>query len=610
MRITRSPSYKTIKTMFLLMATGLMATTPQASAAPMNKPAPQQLQVPTLSPDDSSLMLVWQAPEDTGDIVDYLVYSEGQLLGKASENNDRFSPAKPYINQFYANDKDRFSHRIVIQNFKVTDLKPESQYSFTVKALYADGTQSDASQSITAKTTPLPAVINITDFGAKGDSTTLNTKAIQQAIDACQPGCRLDVPAGVYKTGALWLKSDMTLNLQAGSTLLGSDDPADYPPAYRLYSYSTEMRPASLLNAIDPEHAEPGTFRNIRIVGPGVIDGNGWLRQKSAEIVDEVGNRLPQYISSNNREVHNDGILAKHQVAKAVAEGVPLQIAYGQRRSSLVTLRGVENVYLADFTARNPAFHGVMLLESHNVTANNLIHQTFDANNGDGIEFGNSQNVIVMNNFFDTGDDCINFAAGTGEKAREQPSMKGAWLFNNYLRRGHGAVVTGSHTGAWIEDILAENNVIYLTDVGLRAKSTTDIGGGARNITFRNNAMRDILRQPVILTLNYSDPNAKIDYPAAKEPAQFYNVLVQNVTVQGTLGDKPAIEIKGNSEKNAWHRQIHFNNVHFNNVPPTAISDLADSQFDQVTFSQLRGDDPWHFNAVRNVTVDGKPVAQ
>lgn len=169
--------------MFLCMATSLIATTPQVSAAPLNKQAPQQLHVPALSADDSSLMLVWKAPEDTGDIADYLVYSAGKLLGKASENNDRFSPAKPYINHFYANDKDNFSQRIVIQNFKVTDLKPESQYSFTVKALYADGTLSDASQSVTVKTTPLPTVVNITDFGAKGDSTTLNTKAIQRAID-------------------------------------------------------------------------------------------------------------------------------------------------------------------------------------------------------------------------------------------------------------------------------------------------------------------------------------------------------------------------------------------------------------------------------------------
>ena len=55
-------------------------------------------------------------------------------------------------------------------------------------------------------------------------------------------------------------------------------------------------------------------------------------------------------------------------------------------------------------------------------------------------------------------------------------------------------MVTGSQTRAWIEDILAENNVMYLTDIGLRAKSRSTIGGGTRNVTFRNNAMLDLAK--------------------------------------------------------------------------------------------------------------------
>ena len=76
---------------------------------------------------------------------------------------------------------------------------------------------------------------------------------------------------------------------------------------------------------------------------------------------------------------------------------------------------------------------------------------------------GNSEQITVFNSFFDTGDGCINFAAGTGEEAAKQEPQRGAWIFNNYTRRGHGMVVVGSHTGAWIEDILAEDNVANLT---------------------------------------------------------------------------------------------------------------------------------------------------
>ncbi|CNF00578.1 exo-poly-alpha-D-galacturonosidase [Yersinia nurmii] len=589
----------------LLIISGL-ALAPVTALAELK--APQNLQVPTLAYDENSIVLVWQAPEDNGQIVDYQVYSAGKLLGLASENNDQYSPAKPYINHFYANDKQQFQRKILMQNFTVQGLKPDTTYSFSVRARYADGSLSPDSRVMTAKTTALPQVLNIRDFGAKDDGKTLNTQAIQRAINSCKPGCRIDIPPGVYKTGALWLKSDMTLNLQAGSTLLGSENPTDYPAGYYLYSYSTVQRPASLINAINPDKTAPGTFRNIRIVGFGTIDGNGWLRAKTGEISDELGNKLPQYAASKNTKVHEDGILAKNQVEQAVSTGMDLKTAYGQKRSSLITLRGVENLYLAGFTVRNPAFHGIMNLENHNVVANGLIHQTYDANNGDGIEFGNSQNVMVFNNFFDTGDDCINFAAGTGEMAQQQEPMKGAWLFNNYFRMGHGAIVTGSHTGAWIEDILAENNVMYLTDIGLRAKSTRSIGGGARNVTFRNNAMQDIAKQAVVMTLDYADSNANLDYPPAKTPAQFYDFTVKNVTVNNQTGKNASIEIKGDSDKQAWHRLVHFDNVKFNRVMPTAISDLRDSQFNQVIFTQLRGETPWHFGAIQNVTVDGKPV--
>ena len=117
---------------------------------------------------------------------------------------------------------------------------------------------------------PSPRVFDALAFGAVADGTTLNTKALQRAIDRCGEagGGVVYFPPGVYLSGTLVLKSGVTLHLENGSTLLGSPDLADYPavvPGYR--SYTDQYTDKSLLYA---ENAE-----RIGITGRGEINGNG-----------------------------------------------------------------------------------------------------------------------------------------------------------------------------------------------------------------------------------------------------------------------------------------------------------------------------------------------
>ena len=75
-----------------------------------------------------------------------------------------------------------------------------------------------------------PKVFDITTHGAKGDGTTLNTRMIQNAIDACHAsgGGTVLVPSGVFVTGSLRLKSRVTLNIAKDAVLRGSTNIADY----------------------------------------------------------------------------------------------------------------------------------------------------------------------------------------------------------------------------------------------------------------------------------------------------------------------------------------------------------------------------------------------
>ena len=73
-------------------------------------------------------------------------------------------------------------------------------------------------------------IFDALDFGAKGDGSTLNTEALQRAIDqaAAAGGGTVWVPSGEFLTGGLVLRSRVTLHLEAGAILRGSTRVEDY----------------------------------------------------------------------------------------------------------------------------------------------------------------------------------------------------------------------------------------------------------------------------------------------------------------------------------------------------------------------------------------------
>ena len=152
-------------------------------------------------------------------------------------------------------------------------------------------------------------------------------------------------------------------------------------------------------------------------------------------------------------------------------------------------------------------------------------------------------------------------------------------------------VVAGSHTGAWIENILAEDNVADGTDAGLRMKSTNFMGGGARNVVFRDSALRNIVKQGFIFTLDYNDPNAKLDYQRSTIAGQFRDIRVSDVSVENA--GSAAIEVKGDSQHGAWHQGLVFERVRFSGQAKAKIDGLRDSRFAGVSFSDREPGNPW-----------------
>lgn len=114
------------------------------------------------------------------------------------------------------------------------------------------------------------AVHDITAYGAVADTTRLSTAAIQRAIDACNAagGGEVLVPAGDWKTGSIFLKSNVTLRLENGATLYGSTDIKDYIPVKTDYVSLRTHTPTIQLIYADKA-------RSVAITGQGTIDGRG-----------------------------------------------------------------------------------------------------------------------------------------------------------------------------------------------------------------------------------------------------------------------------------------------------------------------------------------------
>ena len=109
---------------------------------------------------------------------------------------------------------------------------------------------------------------NVKQYGAAGNGKTLDSPAIQRAIDAAAVhGGTVIVPAGTYLSGSIFVKSGVRLEIQSGATILGSQSIADYPMMPTRIAGIEMSWPAALVNVYG-QH-------NVAITGEGTVDGDG-----------------------------------------------------------------------------------------------------------------------------------------------------------------------------------------------------------------------------------------------------------------------------------------------------------------------------------------------
>lgn len=458
-------------------------------------PAPQ-----TLRSDEVTLL--WDKAADAGSHVTYEILCDGQPVGTTTK-----------------------------AHFTATGLTPAHDYVFTVRAATA------TSNPVPVRTKARATVVLVTAHGAVGDGHTLNTKALQAAIDACPPDGIVRIPAGVFLSGALFLKSDMTLEIAADGVLKGSVNPADYAPFIPNRFEGWEMSTyASLLNAGRLDRTGPANVRHLSIRGAGTISGGG------KTLSDAVRAEFP---------------------------GLP-----GVRsRGRLILLMNAADVEIAGLTLEETPCWTLHYIYSEDVTIRGLTIRS-DVFNGDGLDPDSSRNSYIFDCSFDTGDDCIAIKSGKNPEGNvvNRPT-ENVWVSDCRFLRGHGISI-GSEMSGGVRGVLVEDSSAGPLLNGLQIKGTKDRGGFVEDVTVRHCDLQQITVRTV---LGYNNDGA-----AAPTPPFFRNFRFTDLDLSKADPAKPVILVNGFEAEG--HRTAH---VTFDRLSLPAGAKVVVDQAEDVTFTDL-----------------------
>lgn len=319
-------------------------------------------------------------------------------------------------------------------------------------------------------------------YGAVGDGTTLNTQALQKAIDAAaRRGGVVALAPGRYLTGSLFLKKGVTLRLDKGVTLLGSQDIQDYPEIPTRVAGIEMKWPAALLNVLDQD--------NVAIVGEGTVDGQGqpfwdhyWALRKEYE-----------------------------------AKGLRWIVDYDAQRPRLLLLSNASNVTLKGLTLQRSGFWTVHVLYSKNVTVDGITVRNNLGGHGpstDGIDLDSSSYVLVQNADIDCNDD--NFCLKAGRDAdglRVNRPCEYVLIQHCVAGAGGGLLTCGSETSGSIRHVIARHLRATGTKNGIQLKSATNRGGTVEDIV-ADDIQLDAVRVPLTITMNWNPAYSYSELPA------------------------------------------------------------------------------------------------
>jgi len=421
------------------------------------------------------------------------------------------------------------------------------------------------------------ARINIIDFDAVPDATSLSTQAIQRAIDSAAEGDTVLIPAGRFLTGALFLKSKMTLELAKDAVLLGSQQLEDYPEIATRVAGIDMVWPAAMLNI--------NQCRNVTVCGSGTLDGQGavWWHKFWGD--DE-----------------NSGMLADY-----TRRGLRWVVDYDCRRPRNLVVYQSECVTLQDFTSKDSGFWNLHVCYSKQVNLQRLNVMNATGPSTDGIDIDSSQLVRVEGCTVSCNDDNICVKSGRGAEAQQLArTARDIIIRDCTLLKGSG-ITLGSETSGGIENVIIEHNRFSGTGVGFRIKSARNRGGWIKNIIVRHLIMEDV-GYPFMLQLNWFPQYSYSEQPADTEQPSYWRKLAAGVTGDAGLTRVENIRISHISssltQPTTFSRAFFIEGTPENPIEQLSFSDIT---LQAQEFGKIAGVNNLRFE---RVTVDAPAITR
>jgi polygalacturonase len=407
---------------------------------------------------------------------------------------------------------------------------------------------------------------NVADKGADKTGKTKCTQVINGLIEklASAGGGTVYFPAGTYLTGPIMLKSNITLNLDAGAVVKFSDDFDDYLPMVQ--SRWEDVRVKNFRSQIYAYQCE-----NITITGRGHFEGQGqkWWDFMRALPKQQTESKWQVIFGKENAE-----LLAKNTYIKAKKNFL---------RPPMVTTYECKNVLIEGVSFSNPPFWTIMPAFSDNITINGVtIENPGESPNTDGIDPSSCRNVHITNCHITVGDDCIVIKSGRDEDGREAARpTENITISNCTMLRGHGGVVIGSEMSGNVKRITITNCVFEGTDRGIRIKTMRGRGGVIEDIVVSNIVMNNMINEGVLITLRYqrTDPE-----PLSERTPACNNVSLSNIIVRG--GQRP-VAIYGLEERDV--AQISFSDMESTTTKGILVENGSDISFHDMKMTIKEG---------------------